>query len=63
MAVTDRRTARHGDRYPTRVADRPVIIDRAEPAVWSTAPGLLSAEELAAHERDGFVSVPGLLTP
>jgi ectoine hydroxylase len=63
MAVTDRRTARHGDRYPTRVADRPVIIDRAEPAVWSTAPGLLSADELATHERDGFVSVPGLLTP
>ncbi|WP_174824164.1 phytanoyl-CoA dioxygenase family protein, partial [Pseudonocardia hydrocarbonoxydans] len=64
MAVTDRRrTARHGDRYPTRVADRPVVIDRAEPTVWSTAPGPLSPEELAAHERDGFVTVPQLLTP
>jgi ectoine hydroxylase len=55
--------ARIGDRYPTRVADRPVIIDRAEPAVWSTDPGPLSAEELRAHERDGFVTVPQLLTP
>ncbi|WP_226370273.1 phytanoyl-CoA dioxygenase family protein [Pseudonocardia oceani] len=45
------------------MADRPVIIDRAEPAVWSTDPGMLTADELAAHERDGFVTVPQLLTP
>jgi ectoine hydroxylase len=64
MAVMDRRrTARIGDRYPTRVADRPVIIDRAEPAVWSTDPGPLSVDELDAHRRDGFVTVPQLLTP
>jgi ectoine hydroxylase len=64
MAVMDRRrTARIGDRYPTRVADRPVIIDRAEPAVWSADPGPLSAEDLRTHDRDGFVSVPQLLTP
>ncbi|GAA2565140.1 ectoine hydroxylase [Pseudonocardia hydrocarbonoxydans] len=55
--------ARIGDRYPTRVADRPVIIDRAEPAVWSADPGPLSAEELRTHDRDGFVTVPQLLTP
>ncbi|MHA6785656.1 ectoine hydroxylase [Pseudonocardia saturnea] len=58
-----RRTARIGDRYPTRVADRPVIIDRAEPTVWSSAPGPLSPAELRTHERDGFVTVPQLLTP
>jgi ectoine hydroxylase len=64
MAVMDRRrTARIGDRYPTRVADRPVIIDRAEPAVWSSDPGPLTADELRAHERDGFVTVPQLLSP
>ncbi len=64
MAVTDRRrTARIGDRYPTRVADRPVIIDRAEPTVWSSGPGMLSADELATHARDGFVTVPQLITP
>ncbi len=63
MAVLDRRTiARHGDRYPTRVADRPVIIDRAEPTVWSNDPGPLSAGDLAAHDRDGFVTVPQLLS-
>ncbi|MHA6783732.1 ectoine hydroxylase [Pseudonocardia saturnea] len=55
--------ARIGDRYPTRVADRPVIIDRAEPTVWSSAPGPLSPAELRTHERDGFVTVPQLLTP
>jgi ectoine hydroxylase len=55
--------ARIGDRYPTRVADRPVIIDRAEPVVWNRGPGLLSEAELDAHERDGFVTVPQLLSP
>lgn len=68
MTVTDP-GARTADRYPTRVADRPVLIDRAEPTVWSAAaggrdvPGLLSSEELATHERDGFVTVPQLLSP
>jgi ectoine hydroxylase len=62
VSVTDARTA---DRYPTRVADRPALIDRAEPTVWGgvDAPGRLTAEELAAHERDGFVTVPQLLSP
>ncbi|MBC8092672.1 MAG: ectoine hydroxylase [Pseudonocardia sp.] len=50
------------DRYPTRIADRPLLIDRAEPTVWSADPGFLSADELATHERDGFVTVPQLLT-
>jgi ectoine hydroxylase len=60
VSVTDARTA---DRYPTRIADRPAMIDRAEPTVWGGvgAPGMLSAEELAAHDRDGFVTVPRLL--
>ena len=59
MAVMDRRrTARIGDRYPTRVADRPVIIDRAEPTVWSPraswgTAGLLSAGELDALHQGG----------
>ncbi len=64
MVVTDRRrTARIGDRYPTRVADRPVIIDRAEPTVWGETPGMLSADELTTHARDGFVTVRQLITP
>lgn len=56
-------TARTADRYPTRIADRPLLIDRAEPAAWSRDPGFLSTEELDAHERDGFITVPQLLTP
>ncbi|MCW2716813.1 ectoine hydroxylase [Pseudonocardia sp.] len=64
MAVTDTATGRRTpDRYPTRIADRPLLIDRAEPAVWSNDPGLLSADDLASHQRDGFITVPQLLTP
>jgi ectoine hydroxylase len=53
------------DRYPTRVADRPSLIERTEPTVWGGhhAPGPLSVDELAAHDRDGFVTVPELLAP
>lgn len=56
--------ARPTDRYPTRTADRPALIERTDPTVWGTGrPGPFTAAELAAHERDGFVTVPGLLTP
>lgn len=50
------------DRYPTRVA-RPALIDRADPTVWGhrAVPGPLSADELAVHERDGFLTIPQLL--
>ncbi|WP_433290141.1 ectoine hydroxylase [Pseudonocardia sp. CA-142604] len=62
MTLVDTATA---DRYPTRVADRPALLDRVEPTVWAgtDVPGHLSPDELAAHERDGFVTVPELLTP
>jgi ectoine hydroxylase len=63
MTPTDR-AARTADRYPTRVADRPALVDRAEPAVWGAdRPGPFGADELARHERDGFVTVDALLTP
>ena len=56
--------ARPVDRYPTRTADRPALIERTDPTVWGAGrPGPFTAAELAAHERDGFVTVPGLLTP
>jgi ectoine hydroxylase len=55
---------RPADRYPTRTADRPALIERTDPTVWDPGrPGPSTAAELAAHERDGFVTVPGLLTP
>jgi ectoine hydroxylase len=62
MTLVDTATA---DRYPTRVADRPALLDRVEPTVWAGTDmrGHLSPDELAAHERDGFVTVSELLTP
>jgi ectoine hydroxylase len=52
------------DTYPTRVADRPSLIERAEPTVWSSStPGLATHDDLVAHDRDGFHQVPELLTP
>jgi ectoine hydroxylase len=53
------------DRYPTRVAAEPAFIERTEPTVWGEAgsTGMFGAQELATHERDGFVTVPDLLTP
>jgi ectoine hydroxylase len=56
------------DRYPTRISGRPALIERTEPTVWgptvggSPERGMLTPEELAAHERDGFVTVEQLLT-
>jgi ectoine hydroxylase len=57
--------ARTDDRYFTRVSPTPALIDRVEPAVWGdpAGAGMFGAQELAAHERDGFVQVPQLLAP
>jgi ectoine hydroxylase len=62
-------STRARDRYPTRVAAEPAFIDRTEPTVWGdharspARDGMFGAQQLAAHERDGFVTVPDLLTP
>jgi ectoine hydroxylase len=62
-------STRPQDRYPTRVTAEPAFIDRTEPTVWGEHPessardGMFGAQELAAHERDGFVTVSDLLTP
>lgn len=62
MSVTATRT---NDRYPTRVSDRPAMIERTDPTVWGplTAPGPLSPDQLATHDRDGFVTINQLLSP
>lgn len=54
---------RSDDRYYTRVSPEPAFIERAEPTVWGgdASAGMFGAQELAAHERDGFVQVPDLL--
>jgi ectoine hydroxylase len=60
------------DRYPTRVSRTPSdptyvpgFIERGEPTVWGSeaSAGMFGAQELSAHARDGFVSVPDLLSP
>jgi ectoine hydroxylase len=53
------------DRYPTRIADRPSLVERIDPTVWGGqhTPGPLSPDDLTAQDRDGFVTVPELLTP
>jgi len=61
MTITHAPTA---DAYPTRVADRPSLVERSEPTVWSSStPGLATPDDLVAHDRDGFHQVPALLTP
>jgi ectoine hydroxylase len=52
-------TTRTTDRYPSRVADEPRIIDRSDPVVAESArgpgAGPLSADQVDAFERDGFL--------
>jgi ectoine hydroxylase len=52
------RTTTH-DRYPTRVADEPRILDRVDPVVADTArdpgAGPLTAEQVDGFDRDGFL--------
>jgi len=52
------------DVYPSRVAEHPRLIERADPIVYHTgsqAPGPLSSEQLASYARDGFLVFQGLL--
>lgn len=65
MTAATGRETRTEDRYYTRVAPRPALIERVEPAVWGSdsSAGMFGAQELAGHERDGFVSIPQLLNP
>ncbi|RLL66214.1 ectoine hydroxylase [Streptomyces sp. Z26] len=61
MTIAPGRTA---DLYPTRGTTE-VATPRLDPVVWSApeAPGPLGATDLAAFERDGFLSMERLITP
>lgn len=48
------------DLYPSRVHSRPRIARRRDPVVHGRRPGPLSAAQLAAYERDGFLHLPEL---
>jgi ectoine hydroxylase len=50
------------DRYPSRVAATPSIVDRLDPVVrGTTGDGPLSAEQLEGFATDGFVVLPAAL--
>ncbi len=52
------------DRYPTRLApgESATPIERGEPTVWGTQPGPLAVGDLGAFDRDGFITISGLIT-
>jgi ectoine hydroxylase len=51
------------DLYPTRSANEPCFVDRADPVVYGRAEdGPLDAGTLAAYERNGYLTVDRLLT-
>ena len=57
MAVSTR-----PDRYPTRVSDRPKMIERAHPTAWpGGSAGSVPEEDVASYDRDGYLQIPDLL--
>ncbi|MEX1164905.1 MAG: ectoine hydroxylase [Nitriliruptor sp.] len=59
-------TTRTFDRYPTRVANEPRIIDRTDPVVAASArepgAGPLTTEQVDAFERDGLLFLEDVFT-
>ena len=55
---------RAADLYPTRGTTE-VAVPRQDPVVWSDrgVSGPISASDLAAYERDGFLAIDQLITP
>lgn len=51
------------DAYPTRRGDAPDLLPHVDPVVYPSAGGRLVLEQLAAFERDGFLTFDALLAP
>ncbi len=55
------------DLYPTRGTTEVTVPPRQDPVVWGSPPGHppgpISAADLQAYERDGFLAVDQLITP
>ncbi len=50
------------DSYPTRVSDRPTMIERSHPTAWpGISNGPASGAEVESYGRDGYLQIPGLL--
>lgn len=55
---------RHRSAYPSRVADRPAMLERTDPVVWGAQVGAgpLASDEIVRYARDGFLTVDDLLS-
>ncbi len=52
------------DDYPTRVSDRPTMIERVHPTAWpGITSGPASRADIDAYDRNGYLQIPGLLDP
>ena len=52
------------DRYPSRLrVGTPDPIPRTDPVVWGAGDGPLPRDDVDAYDRDGFLSVPQLVSP
>jgi ectoine hydroxylase len=50
------------DSYPTRVLDRPTMIERVHPTAWpGVSGGPASGAEIESYDRNGYLQIPGLL--
>lgn len=51
------------DRYPSRVGGSEQIVDRTDPVLYPTpdTPAVLSREQLARYQRDGFLVIPDFM--
>ncbi|MGH3980043.1 MAG: ectoine hydroxylase [Pseudonocardiaceae bacterium] len=50
------------DWYPTRVSDRPRMIERSHPTAWpGHSAGPASADDVGFYDRNGYLQIPGLL--
>ncbi len=55
-------TTRTTDRYPSRVAPEPEILERQDPVVWgAVGDGPLTGEQLDQFDRDGVLMLQGVL--
>ncbi|MEX1042071.1 MAG: phytanoyl-CoA dioxygenase family protein, partial [Pirellulaceae bacterium] len=50
------------DPYFSRLGDQFGMAARLDPVVWSERPGRLNSSEIESYQRDGFLSIPQLIS-
>ncbi len=52
------------DPYPTRMSDRPAMIERVHPTAWpGVSTGPATEEDVRSYDRNGYLQIPALLDP